>query len=86
MYAHVDDVATAETASKDETAAAWAAAVPAAGSDKDEVSFCSRCGRRNDAAISLTHRNTGGGEAVCMCGASAAAGAAADVEGHEGMS
>ena len=61
VYAHVDDVATAETASKDETAAAGAAAAPTAGSDKDEVSFCSQCGRRNDAVISLTHRNPGGG-------------------------
>ena len=48
------------THTKDETAAAGAAAVPTAGSDKTEISFCSRCGRRNDAAISLTHRNTGG--------------------------
>ena len=78
VYAHVDDVATAEVASKDETAAAGAAAVPAATSDKVEISFCSRCGRRNDAAVSLTHRNTGGGGAVCTCGTSAAAGAAAD--------
>ena len=78
VYAHVDDVATAEVASKDETAAAGAAAVPAATSDKVEISFCSRCGRRNDAAVSLTHRNTGGEEAVCTCGTSAAAGAAAD--------